>query len=125
MYIIKTDKAPAAIGPYSQAVEANGFVFVSGQLGLDAATGEMVQGVKEQTEKALTNIKNILGAAGLEMKNILKTTVFIKNMSDFPIVNEVYAGFFENNFPARACIEVSALPKGGLVEVECVAVRQL
>ena len=121
--IINSNNAPTAIGPYSQAVEANGVVFVSGQLGLNPVTGELAIGLEEQAKTALNNINSILNEAGLDMKDIVKTTVFIKDMADFAVVNNIYAGFFASDFPARACVEVSALPKGALVEIECVAAR--
>lgn len=121
--IIGTDKAPAAIGPYSQAVKAGGMVFASGQIPLDAATGEMVEGgVAEQTAQVLINLKAVLEAAGSCLEKVVKTTVFISSMEDFPVVNSVYEEFFSENPPARACVEVSALPKGALVEIEAVAI---
>ncbi len=121
--IIGTDKAPAAIGPYSQAVKAGEMVFSSGQIPLDAATGEMVEGgVAEQTAQVLINLKAVLEAAGSCLEKVVKTTVFISSMEDFPVVNRVYAEFFSENPPARACVEVSALPKGALVEIEAVAI---
>lgn len=121
---IATSKAPAAIGPYSQGIEANGFVYVSGQLPVDSATGEFAPGgAKEQAKQSLLNIKAILTEAGLSMDDIVKTTVFIKNMGDFAAVNEVYASFFEGACPARSCVEVAALPKGALVEIEAIAAK--
>jgi 2-iminobutanoate/2-iminopropanoate deaminase len=120
--IIKTDKAPGAIGPYSQGVSALGLVFLSGQIPLNCKTGEMIEGdVSEQTEAVLKNIAALLDEAGSRMENVVKTTVFIKNMDDFAKVNEVYARFFKENCPARSCVEVSALPKGALVEIEVIA----
>lgn len=121
---IATTKAPAAIGPYSQAVEANGMVFVSGQLPVDPATGEFVPGgIKELTERSLTNIKNILAEEGLTMQHIVKTTVFLADINDFAEMNEVYATFFEGVAPARSAMAVKALPKGARVEIECIAVK--
>lgn len=121
---IATTKAPAAIGPYSQAVEANGMVFVSGQLPVDPATGEFVPGgIKELTERSLTNIKNILAEEGLTMQHIVKTTVFLADINDFAEMNEVYASFFEGVAPARSAMAVKALPKGARVEIECIAVK--
>ena len=120
---ISTKKAPAAIGPYSQAIEAGGFVFASGQIPVDPSTGNIPEGIKAQARQALTNVQSLMEAADLSMKNIVKTTVFIKNMNDFAEVNEVYATFFEGDFPARSCVEVSALPKDVLIEVEVIAAR--
>jgi 2-iminobutanoate/2-iminopropanoate deaminase len=119
---IATDKAPAAIGPYSQAVAAGGMVFLSGQLALDPATGALVAGgIKEQTEQAFKNIEAILAEAGLTTDNVVKTTVFLADINDFAAMNEVYANHFSGNFPARSAVQVAALPKGGLVEIECIA----
>lgn len=121
---IETSKAPAAIGPYSQAVEANGMVFVSGQLPVDPATGEFVPGgIKELTHRSLTNIKNILAEEGLTMQHIVKTTVFLADINDFAEMNEVYATFFEGIAPARSAMAVKTLPKGARVEIECIAVK--
>ena len=122
--VIFTEKAPAAIGPYSQAIEANGMVFLSGQLPVDPATGEFAPGgVAEQTAQAFENIKNILAEAGLTTANIVKTTVFLADMSLFAEMNGVYAKYFDGDFPARSAVAVKALPKGALVEIECIAVR--
>lgn len=124
MKALHTDKAPAAIGPYSQAIEVNGMVFASGQIPLDPATGEVVQGgIKEQTRQALTNASKIMEAAGLSLANVVKTTVFMADMADFAAMNEVYATFFSEPYPARSAVAVKALPKGVLVEVECIAAR--
>jgi 2-iminobutanoate/2-iminopropanoate deaminase len=121
---IATAKAPAAIGPYSQAIEANGIVFVSGQLPIDLATGEFAQGgVKELTRQSLTNMQNILAEAGLTMENVVKTTVFLADMADFADMNSVYAEFFPGTCPARSAVAVKTLPKNALVEIECIAVR--
>ncbi len=121
---IATTKAPAAIGPYSQAIEANGIVFVSGQLPIDPATGEFAQGgVKELTRLSLTNMQNILAEAGLTMENVVKTTVFLADMADFADMNSVYAEFFPGTCPARSAVAVKTLPKNALVEIECIAVR--
>ena len=121
---ISTTKAPGAIGPYSQAIKANGMVFVSGQLPIDPATGNFAEGgVKEQARQSLTNIKNILAEAGLDMSNVVKTCVFLTDINDFAAVNEVYATFFEAPFPARSAMAVKDLPKGGRVEIECIAVK--
>ena len=119
---ISTDKAPAAIGPYSQAIEAGGMVFASGQLPIDPATGAFVEGgVKEQTRQSLTNAQNILREAGVDLSHVVKTTVFLSDMANFGAMNEVYATFFEGACPARAAFEVAALPKGALVEIEAIA----
>lgn len=124
MKALHTDKAPAAIGPYSQAIEVNGMVFASGQIPLDPATGNVVEGgIKEQTRQALTNAKAIMEAAGLSLANVVKTTVFMADMSDFAAMNEVYTTFFTEPYPARSAVAVKALPKGVLVEVECIAAR--
>ncbi len=124
MKALHTDKAPAAIGPYSQAIEVNGMVFTSGQIPLDPATGNVVEGgIKEQTHQALTNAKAIMEAAGLSLANVVKTTVFMADMADFAAMNEVYSTFFTEPYPARSAVAVKALPKGVLVEVECIAAR--
>ncbi|MBE6310717.1 MAG: RidA family protein [Bacteroidales bacterium] len=121
---ISTTNAPAAIGPYSQAIEANGMVFVSGQLPVDPATGEFAEGgIKELTRQSLTNMKNILTEAGLTMDNVVKTTVFLADMADFAAMNGVYASFFEGVAPARSAVAVKTLPKNALVEIECIAVK--
>ena len=121
--IISTDKAPAAIGPYSQAVEAGGFVFASGQIPIDPATGNIPEGIEAQARQALTNVKNLVEAAGLTLDAVVKTSVFIRNMDDFAKVNEIYAQFFTDRYPARSCVEVSKLPKDVLIEVEVIAQR--
>ena len=122
--VIFTEKAPAAIGPYSQAVEVNGMVFLSGQIPVDPATGEFVPGgVTEQTIQVFENIQNVLAEAGLTTANIVKTTVFLADMSLFAEMNAVYAKYFEGDFPARSAVAVKALPKGALVEIESIAVR--
>ncbi|MCE5202068.1 MAG: RidA family protein [Synergistaceae bacterium] len=120
--IISTDKAPAAIGPYSQGVRAGGFLFLSGQIPLDPATMAVVPGcVSCQTEQVLKNIKGALESQGLSLSDVVKTTVFIKDMNDFGTVNEVYAKYFTKEAPARSCVEVSRLPKDVLVEIEAIA----
>lgn len=121
---VSTQNAPAAIGPYSQAIEVNGFVYASGQLPIDPATGAFPEGgVKEQTRQSLLNVKAILEEAGLALSNVVKTTVYLADMGDFAAMNEVYSQFFAQPFPARSAIAVKALPKGALVEVEVVAAR--
>lgn len=122
--VIFTEKAPAAIGPYSQAIEANGMVFMSGQIPVNPATGEFVEGgIVEQTTQVFENIKNVLAEAGLTTANVVKTTVFLADMSLFADMNSVYAKYFDGAFPARSAVAVKALPKGALVEIECIAVR--
>jgi len=119
---ISTDKAPAAIGPYSQAIAHNGMIFVSGQLPIDPATGVFPDGgVEAQTRQSLTNIKSILEQAGSGMDKVIKTTVLLADMGDFTAMNGVYAEFFSQPFPARCAFAVKTLPKGALVEIECVA----
>lgn len=119
---IATNQAPAAIGPYSQAVEAGGTVYVSGQLPINPATGAFAEGgIKELTAQSLTNIKNILAEAGLTMDNVVKTSVFLADMADFAEMNEVYAQFFTAPFPARSAVAVKTLPKNARIEIECIA----
>ena len=121
--VICCEKAPGAIGPYSQAMEAGGVVYVSGQLHIDAATGQMAEGIEGQTRQSLENIKYILEEAGLTMDDIVKTTVFLQDMSLFAGMNGVYVTYFDRTFPARSAIAVKALPKNALVEIECIAIR--
>lgn len=122
--VISTSEAPQAIGPYSQAIEAGGFIFVSGQIPLIPATGELVEGsVEVQTARVLENLKAILEAAGSSLENVVKTTVYITNMDDFAKVNGIYGQYFQENPPARVCVEVSKLPKGALVEIDVIAAR--
>ncbi len=119
---IHTDKAPAAIGPYSQGVQAGDLIFVSGQLPIDPATGEFAgNDIASQTRQSLTNVKNILEAAGSGMDKVVKTTVLLKNIADFAGMNEVYAEFFSEPYPARAAFQVAAIPKDALVEIEVIA----
>ncbi|MDH5721233.1 MAG: RidA family protein [Spirochaetia bacterium] len=119
--IIATKDAPSAIGPYSQAVKAGGFIFISGQIPIVPETGEIIEGgIIEQTEQVMLNIDTIIKAAGATLKNTVKTTIYIQNMNDFAQVNEIYSRFFSKHKPARATIEVSALPKNALVEIEAV-----
>lgn len=119
--VINTPEAPAAIGPYVQAMATDSLLFVSGQLGIDMATGEIPECVREQAKNSLKNLGSILKEAGIGPENVLKTTVFLTDMADFAKVNELYAEFFNGANPARSCIAVSALPKGGRVEIECIA----
>jgi 2-iminobutanoate/2-iminopropanoate deaminase len=121
--IIQSNNAPAAIGPYSQAIMAGNLLFTSGQLGLNPETGALPETIEEQTKQSLQNVQAILEEAGLQKTDVIKTVVFLKNMSDFAAVNEIYAGFFGEHKPARSCVEVAQLPKGGLVEIEVVASR--
>lgn len=123
--IISTSAAPAAIGPYSQAVKAGGFIYVSGQLPIDSATGEFADSsIAGQTEQSIKNIKAILETAGYSLGDVVKTTVLLKNISDFAAMNEVYARYFTADCPARAAFEVAALPKAALVEIEAVAYKE-
>lgn len=124
MKALSTTQAPAAIGPYSQAIEANGFVYVSGQLPLDPATGQFAEGgVKELTRQAFHNAEAILKEAGLTLKNVVKTSVFLADMNDFAEMNEAYAEFFEPPYPARSAVAVKTLPKNGRLEIEVIAAR--
>ena len=124
MKTIHTNNAPAAIGPYSQAIEINGFIFASGQIPIDPSTGNFVEGgIKEQTKQAITNAKNILKEAGTDLAHVVKTTVYLANMADFAAMNEIYATFFQQPFPARSAVAVKDLPKGALVEVEVLAYK--
>ena len=124
MRAIKTEKAPAAIGPYSQAIEVGGLVFASGQLPIDPATGAFPEGIQAQTRQALTNAQEILKAAGTDMKHVVKTTVLLADIADFAAMNEVYAEFFTEPYPARSAFAVKSVPKGALVEIECIASRE-
>lgn len=120
--VLATTEAPAAIGPYSQAIRADKFVFVSGQLPIDPVTGEFAGAdIASQTRQSLTNIKNILASEGLTMGHVVKTTVLLQNIGDFAAMNEVYGTFFEGACPARAAYQVAAIPKGALVEIEAIA----
>ena len=121
--VISTVKAPAAIGPYSQAIQTEDMLFTSGQLGLDPQTGSLPEGIQAQTSQVLANVNAILKEAGFTKENVIKTTVFLKDMTDFGAVNEIYADFFGDHKPARSCVEVARLPKNGLVEIEVVAAR--
>jgi 2-iminobutanoate/2-iminopropanoate deaminase len=119
---VKTDKAPAAIGPYSQAVVANGFLFTAGQIALDPTSGQIVEGgVVAQTERVMQNLKHVLDAAGLEWKDVVKTTVYLHDMADFPTVNEIYGRMMGESRPARSTVQAAALPRGALVEVDLIA----
>lgn len=120
---ISTDKAPAAIGPYSQAIEVNGMVYTSGVVPVNPATGEIPEGAAAQAEQAIGNLAALLKEAGTSAENVIKTTVFIKNMEDFGTVNEIYAKYFTGVFPARSCVEVARLPKDVLIEIEAIALK--
>ncbi|PRR77891.1 Enamine/imine deaminase [Clostridium liquoris] len=122
--VISTDLAPKAIGPYSQGIMVGDLIFLSGQIPVDPATGEIVTGddpIVTQTHQSMNNVKNILESQGLSFNNVIKSTVFITDMNDFPKVNEAYAQYFQGTYPARSCVQVGKLPKGALVEVEVVA----
>ena len=124
MKVISTQNAPAAIGPYSQALDLGGMVFVSGQIPVDPATGARPEDVQDQARQSLANLKAILAEAGLTMADVVKTVVFLADLDDFAAVNEVYAQAFAQPFPARSCVQVAGIPKGAKVEIECIAVRK-
>lgn len=119
--IITSNKAPKAIGPYSQAVILNNVLYTSGQIGLDPQTGNLKDGIEEQVKQVMENLKALLKEADMDFSNVVKTTIFLKSMDDFTTVNQIYASYFNENPPARSCVEVSALPKGALVEIELIA----
>ncbi len=122
--VIISDKAPKAIGPYSVAIESGGFVFCAGQTGIDPATGELVSpDLEAQTHQVLINLKSVLEAAGTSLDKVVKTTVFLRDMTDFPKMNAIYASYFSTNPPARSTIAVAGLPKGGVVEIEAIALK--
>ena len=121
--VISTTNAPAAIGPYSQAIEANGFVFASGQIPVNPETGEIPEGIEAQAEQVMKNVKNLPEAAGTSVDQVVKTGVFIKNMDDFATINGIYAKYFAKDCPARSCVEVARLPKDVLLEMEAIAVK--
>ena len=123
MKTIKTSEAPAAVGPYSQAIEVNGFVYLSGQLPINPRTGEFPEGIQAQVQQSLENVRAILSEAGLTMKDVVKSTILLADISDFSAMNEVYATFFSEPYPARSAFAVKALPKGALVEIKCIAAR--
>jgi 2-iminobutanoate/2-iminopropanoate deaminase len=120
---VASPDAPAAIGPYSQAIEIDGFVFCSGQLGLDPTTGQLLEGVEDQAERALLNLESVLGAAGLTMADVVKTTIFLADLSHFAQVNAIYARHIAEPAPARSTVQVAALPRAALVEIEAIARR--
>lgn len=119
--VISTSQAPAAIGPYSQAIRSGNLLFASGQLGLDPASGNLVEGIEAQTRQALTNLQAVLATAGGSVANVVKTTIFLADMADFATVNAIYGEVFRHEPPARSTVQVAALPKGGLVEIEVIA----
>ena len=119
--VIHTEKAPAAVGPYIQAAKVNGMVYCSGQLGLIPESGALAEGLEAQAHQAMKNMGAVLEAAGSDYSKVIKTTIFLADMNDFGVVNGIYESYFGGNFPARSCVEVAKLPKGGLVEVECIA----
>lgn len=121
MKTIVTEKAPKAIGPYSQAIVTGDFIFCSGQIGIDPVSGNLVEGIEKQTRQVLENLQQVLLAAGSGLEGVVKTTVYIKNIGDFPTMNEIYATYFQEHKPARATVEVSNLPKAALIEIEAVA----
>ncbi len=121
--VIFTDKAPAAIGPYSAAIHAGSFIFTSGQLPVDPVTGAMPETIEEQTRQSLNNVKAVLEAGGVDMAHVIKTTVFLQSMGDFAAMNGVYSEFFSGAYPARSAVEVACLPKGAKVEIEAVALE--
>lgn len=121
--VISTPKAPAAIGPYSQAIEVGDMIFTSGMIPVIPETGEVVKGLEAQAAQALSNVKSLLESQGSSMNKIIKTTVFIKNMDDFAKINEIYATYFDESFPARSCVEVARLPKDVLLEIEAIALK--
>ena len=121
--VVKTDKAPGAIGPYSQGIDIGNMIFFSGQIPLDPETGVMPDGIEAQTRRALYNVKGLLESQGLTFKNVVKTTVFLDNIEDFTTMNGIYAEYFEEPYPARSAVEVAKLPKGALLEVEVIAVK--
>ena len=121
--VISTDKAPAAIGPYSQAIEVNGMVFTSGVIPVVPSTGEIPEGIEAQAKQAIGNLCALLNESGVAIENVIKTTVFIKNMDDFGKINEIYSSFFTKDCPARSCVEVARLPKDVLIEIEAIGLK--
>ena len=121
--IIATTEAPQAIGPYSQGWIVGDMIYTSGQLGIDVSTGKLADGIEAQTHADLKNLKAVLKEAGADLNNIVKTTVFVKDLADFATVNQIYGTYFDTEYPARSCVQVAKLPLDGLVEIECVAVR--
>jgi 2-iminobutanoate/2-iminopropanoate deaminase len=121
--IINTTEAPAAVGPYVQAVKTGGMIYCSGQLGLDPKTGDLRENIETQTKQSMENLGKVLKEAGSDYSKIVKTTIFLADMNDFSVVNEIYKSYFGESYPARSCVQVAKLPKDGLVEIECIAVE--
>ena len=121
---ISTPNAPAAIGPYSQGLSVGNLTFISGQIPVNPATGEMPDTIEEQATQALTNLKSVLSAADLSMNSVIKTVVFLADLNDFPVVNRIYESFFSAPYPARSCVQVAGIPKGAKIEIECIAVKE-
>jgi 2-iminobutanoate/2-iminopropanoate deaminase len=121
MKYIQTEKAPKAVGPYSQAIVSNGFVFCSGQIGLDPKTNDLVEGLEEQTNQVLKNLSEVLKVANSSLEKVVKTTIYLSDINDYTKVNEIYGHYFSNHRPARAAFAVAALPKGALIEIEAIA----
>jgi len=124
MKIVQTDNAPKVVGPYSQAIIANGFVFCAGQLGLDPESGTFVEGIENQTHQAIKNLQAVLEEAGSSLEHIVKTTVFVKNMDDFTKINDVYGEYFQDHKPARSTVEAARLPKNALIEIDAIAITK-
>lgn len=124
MQAIHTDKAPAAVGPYSQAIQVGEFLYVSGQLGVNPESGELAKGIEEQTKQALNNMKEILNEAGVHLNDVVKFTIYLASMDDFQTVNEIYASYLEEPYPARVCVEVSRLPMDALFEIDAIAYKK-
>ena len=122
--VIHTEKAPAAVGPYVQAVKYGGVVYTSGQLGIDPAVGKLAEGVEAQAHQSMKNIGAILSEAGTDYSKVIKCTIFVQDLGDFGTVNKIYESYFAGNFPARSCVQVAKLPLGGLVEIECIAIAE-
>ena len=122
--VLHTEKAPAAIGPYAQGWKVGDMVYTSGQLGIDMETGKLTEGVEAQARASMRNVGEILKAAGASYGDVVKTTIFVKDLADFKTVNTVYAEFFDGVYPARSCVQVAAIPKGAKLEIECIAVRE-
>jgi len=120
---INSDKAPAAVGPYVHAARVGDVVYTSGQIGLDPVTGTLVEGISAQAEQSLNNLRAVLESASMDLGNVIKTTVFLADMNDFPLINDIYARHFDKGKPARSCVQAAALPKGALFEIECVACK--
>lgn len=123
MKSVYTDSAPAVVGPYSQAIEANGFIFCAGQIGLDPAQKKLVEGLENQAHQIMKNIMAVLTAAGTDLTKVVKTTIFLTNMDDYKTINEIYGSYFPQTKPARSAVAVASLPAGALIEIECIAVK--